>query len=127
MNINYFIFLINLVNIAYKHKKLFIKINNNEYFKFCLKYLYKYNYIKNIKLVKYTNKIILFLNYYRSNYINNKIIFLRKKQKFCINNLYLPRLNYNYLLTINDPKKFIVDKQLALRMKKNGKIIAIIY
>ena len=128
MNINYFIYIINLINIAYKHKKMFIKIYKKSYSRFWINYLLKYNYIKNTKFIDTHNKIVLFLNYYKHNYINYKILFLCKKQKFCINKVYIPKLNYNYLISISSKKKlYVIDKNLSLKLKNNGKIIAILY
>ena len=128
MHIKHFILTINLINIAYKHKKTSIKIRYTVNLKPCLYFLYKYNYIKNIKKLYNQNAMFLSINYYKFNFINNKIIFFKKKQNIHVNCLFLQKLNYNYLISINCANNWsIIDKYNAIKLKKNGKLIAITF
>ena len=88
MNIKYFMFLINLINISYKHKKTRIKITYNVNLKPYVNFLYKYNYIKNVHQVSTQNILFLTINYYKFNAINSKIFFFKKNKKYILTNYY---------------------------------------
>lgn len=123
-----FIYLTSLINIAYKHKKNYIKINYFVQIKTLVKYLYKSNYVKYIKHDKLNKKIIIYINYYNNNNTNLSINFFKIKQYIHINYIYLNKLNYNYLMSISSNKKeYIVDKVLVIKYKHNGRLIALLY
>ena len=128
MQINKFIRLVNLLNIAYSHKQSNIKLKYKTHTNVLFKYLYKYNYIKYIKYNKINFNIIIYINYYNNNSINLNIKFFKTSQRISINYLYLNKLNYNYLISIsNNITEYLVDKFAALKYKNNGRLVALLH
>ena len=128
MLIKEFIYLTNLINIAYIHKKNYIKINHFSKINILIKYLYKFNYIKYIKYNKLKKKSIIYINYYNNNKINLSINFFKTKQHISVNHIYLCKLNYNYLISTSMSKKEnLIDKFIAIKYKCNGRLIALLY
>lgn len=128
MLIKNFIYVTKLINTAYYHKKIKIKITYKRQSSILIKYLYKNNYIKYIKYDKIHQKLIIYINYCNNNNINLKIKFFKLKQNISINYLYLNKLNYNYLISISSSnKEYLIDKFTAVKYHNNGQLIAILY